>query len=49
VDRHDDLHVRRPRIVVLTRHRGVELCLGGIHPVFIVDAGDGGELAGCGE
>ena len=49
VDRHDYLHVRRAGIVLLARHRGVELCLGGVDPVFVVAAGDRGELAGGGE
>ena len=49
VDGHDDLHVRRLRIVVLARHRCEELCLGGVHPIFFVAARDGGELAGGGE
>jgi hypothetical protein len=49
VDGHDDLHVWGARIVVLARHRGVELRLGGVYPVFFVAAGDGGKLAGGGE
>lgn len=49
VDGHDDLHVRRPGIVVLARHGRVKLHLGGIHPVFLVAAGDGRDLARGGE
>ena len=49
VDGYDDLHVRRPGIVVLTRHRRVELRFGRVYPVSIVAARDGRELAGGGE
>jgi hypothetical protein len=49
VDGHDDLHVWRPGIVVLARHRRVELCFRRVYPVSFVAAGDGRELAGGGE
>jgi hypothetical protein len=50
VDGHDDLHVWRPRIVVLTGHRRVELGFRRVYPVsFVVAARDGRELAGGGE
>ena len=49
VNGYDDLHVRRAGIVVLACHGRVELRLGGIHPVFLVAARDGGDLARGGE
>ena len=49
VDGYDDFHVWRPGIVVLTRHRGEELCFGRVYPVSLVAARNGGELAGGGE
>ena len=45
VDGYDDLHVQRAGIVVLACHGHVELRLGGVHPVFLVAARDGGDLA----
>jgi hypothetical protein len=41
-----DAHVRRFRIVLLSRHRCVELGLGWVHPLFIVITRDGGDLSG---
>ena len=49
VDGYDNLHVWSPRIVVLTRHRRVELCFRRVYPFCIVAAGNGRELAGGGE
>ena len=48
VDGYDDLHVRRARVMVLACHGHVER-LGGMHPVFLVAARDGGDLARGGE
>lgn len=49
VNGYDDLHVRHLGIMVLTRHRRIELRFGGVHPFFVVTARDGGDLAGSRE
>ena len=45
----DDLHVGLLRIVVLARHGGEELGLGGVYPLTAIDAGYGRRFAVEGE